>query len=498
MKMNNFITTLAALAAVVFYNGAFGAEPKDIYVDCSATSVGSGSQESPYRTIKDGCGAAVVPGSRVFVRGGTGRRYTFNSCSDAAVLRADNCELIGCDSKWIPATDYNDPEAMVTLVISESYADTSYSLGSSATFNAPITVSGNGCRVSGFRSEFGPASFRSSKGGTGLFDVFGSESVIDCCWFKGAAAENCKAGDHGVIFGGRKTDGYNTQNVVIRNCYVWLSSGGYLFYDLQDGTRVENCLVENLASLYYCDQENAASGINYYIISNTFHNCASLEDRQLLGNSQSYTPGGGEIAYNRAVHDEGVPGFYVFIQHGRQYGGNWNGDVSIHHNTIVNYDFAFMKNYYGAKYSEEVSHGQNERYCWAPKIFDNLLVNVKTNIWECSVGLFAGDNKSSFKAGSTFYNNAFYDTEFFGGPAADFEWYDLKDLSGTNTTVFVDTEPQFVNTSDPRSEGYFKLKVPLDPWVIDAWTGSDPSFPEFPRYVGAVAPQPGGFAVRIR
>ena len=472
-----------------------------IYVDCNydgSMGVSDGSIECPWRTIREGCEVAESTNSYIYVRGGTDRVYTITDCRDAGVLVADHVYLLGCDAEWNPATGYTDPEAMVTLAISDTYAGSSYALVLSSAFNAPITVNGARCRVSGFRSEFGANSFRSAQGGDGLVNVFGSGSVIENCWFKGPDVANVKAGERGVIFGGKTQDGHNTQNVAIRNCYFWLPNGNsvYPFFDLNDGTRFENCLVENVASLYFTD--NQVSHANYYIISNIFLNCASTTERQLLGNAQNNMPGGGEIAYNRAIHNNGVPGYYVFIQHGFQYGNNWYDPTYIHHNTIVGYDFAFMKNYRGGSASQESGRAQNERYCWTPNIFDNLLVDVKTNIWECAVGLFDGNNTSSFKSGSTFYNNAIYNGELLGGPATTFSWYDLKDLAGTNTTITVDANPPFVNTTDPHNDNYYRLRVPSAPWVIDAWVGPDPTSPEFPRYIGAIEPQPGGFAVRIR
>ena len=488
-----------------------------IYVDCNyddSMGPSDGSMECPWKTIKEGCDVAESTNSYIYVRGGTDRVYTFNDYRDAATLIADTVYLIGCDDDWNPATGYTDPEAMVTLAISDTYADTSKTVANADSFAAPINVRGANCRVSGFRSEFTANSFRSYYRkdnqtiniGDGLINVFGSGSIVENCWFKGPKTliGNQYASSKGIIYGGATGDGYQTKNVVIRNCYFYVpnSNSACAFYSFLDGTRFENCLVENVASLYLSG--NQVSDINYYIISNIFLNCPSSAGRQLLGNANNSTPGGGEIAYNRAIHNNGEPGYYVFVQHGAQYGNNWYKPTYIHHNTIVGYDFAFMKQYYGSSASSEASRRSgadpNCAYQWTPNIFDNLLVDVKTNIWECATGMFSGNTVSSFKPGSTFYNNALYNTEFLGGPATTFSWYDLKDLTGTNTTITVDTNPPFVNTTDPLSENYYRLKVPQAPWVIDAWVGDDPSFPDpnIPRYIGAVEPQPGGFAVRIR
>ena len=98
-----------------------------------------------------------------------------------------------------------------------------------------------------------------------------------------------------------------------------------------------------------------------------------------------------------------------------------------------------------------------------------------------------------------FTKNAVLADNFVTGSATTFDWYDIgQNLANTNTTKVLAEMPQFVNTTDPYSENFYRLKVPQEPWVIDAWVGDDPTFPEFPRYIGAVAPQPGGFAVRIR
>lgn len=468
----------------------------DIYVDCLYTGVSDGSCDAPYKTIQEGCAAAEQAGAHVYVRGGPGRDYVMSTAADSAVILSDEISLVGCDAEWNPATGYGDPtNSMANLVIADDYANQSYiAAGNKTTWAAPITIRGSMCTVSGIRSEFGNASFKQqNKGGTGLFRMEGDGFTLENCWFrmKVSFGAYAGAGTEGIVSSAAKRD------FTCRRCYVWLGkyrAGMNLMYYCNDGARVENCFFENLDTLYSGNGNDIKYG-KYYIISNIFLNCANGLDQtykgQLLGSAATYCPWGGEVAYNRVIHNNGIPGIYEFIQEGKNYGGSWcDPDTSIHHNTIVGYEIAFRSMYYtgGAM--------------WQPKIFDNIVVDTKTNISEsCGAQWQSGGitYTSSFQPGSMFRNNALLVDEFVGGPATLNPWYDLSpQLAGTNTTMYLEAMPPFINTTDPTSENYYKLKVPQATWVINAYTGDDPTFPEFPRYVGAVAPQPGGFAVRIR
>lgn len=486
----------------------------EVYVDANAVSEGFGTKASPFKTITNAV-AKAIGRETIYVRGGIGCSYRFADYRDSVMLAVPGLKIRGCDADWNPATGFADADSMARIFIADDYAEKSYTLkGNKTDWPAPFEVSASDCVISGIYAEFGSDSFKKqNRGGEGMISIAGgvSGTVVENSRFlmTGTAGTYEGAGSNGIVSGakvGSNTDP-RVRDTVIRRCYVQMikdASGHGVFWGLHNGTRFEENFACDLGTLYAsCTHNSGSDLVDYHIVSNVFLNCSNGAGGSLLGTAGNYTPARGEIAFNRAIHEDGVAGRYVFVQHGRQYGGTWQDDVSIHHNTIVGYDFAFMKEYYGGSFGEESARAQNDRYCWVPKIFDNLLVDVKTNIWECNDGKFNGfadGNTSSFRAGSFFYNNAFYNTGFLGGPATGFGWYDLKDLAGTNTTITVDVNPPFVNTTDPLNENYYRLRVPSAPWVTDAWVGDDPSFPDpdIPRYIGAVAPQPGGFAVRIR
>lgn len=488
------------------YEQQTGGALRKYYVDCLFTGTSTGKKEAPFKTIQEGCAAATQVGSMVFVRGGPGRIYSLADYRDSVTVVADSNCVYGCDADWNPATDFAATNSMVIFAVADDYASQSYILrGGSTDWPAPIRVSASDCTISGFRAEFGNNSYaQQSMGGRGLIAIDGgvSGTVIENCWFKmkdefsGYDAVSC-------VVSGPEAPSASAPKVVdtaIRRCYIWMgkyrASVGAI-WNLHNGTRFEKNLVCHLDTLFNGSSQNC--GADFHIISNIFLNCAndfSMDPHYVgwfirhLGNGE---PARGEIAYNRFIHNDGSTARYRLFQHGHNYSGCWNTDTYIHHNTIVGYDVVFESSLYN-----NASTGM----MWLPQIFDNLIVGCGSVFDESATTKWkygSIEYCSSFREGSMFTKNAVLADNFVTGSATTFDWYDIgQNLANTNTTKVLAEMPQFVNTTDPYSENFYRLKVPQEPWVIDAWVGDDPTFPEFPRYIGAVAPQPGGFAVRIR
>lgn len=499
--MNSY-KIFGALLAFAFGMASFTAVA-DVYVDCLYLGESDGSIEKPFPTLQSGCEAAVS-GDRVLVRGGSDRTYMLKSCLDSARLSLPSVSLCGCDENWKPATDYTVAESMAIIAISNNYADVSYAKsGSSTTWAAPIVIAAANCTVSGFRTEFDVDSYKKRNcGGSGLISINAgvSGTLIENCSFRmlGDVGADDSVGIDGVVSCPRVNSNTAPQvrNTVIRRCYFRMAkymASVCLFRNLQSGTRFEENFVENLDTLYAGTNQNVST-IDLSVISNIFLNCAnasSTTNGWLFNSLGNGAPGAGEIAYNRFIHDDGTESHYALFQHSAQYRGCWKGETLIHHNTIVGYDVVF---------DSPLCNGATGTM-WQPQIFDNLIVNAgavfsesATEKWKTN----AVDYVSSFLPGSIFKKNAVRCTKFVTGSATAQSWYNIDaNLEGRSTTKNLTAVPKFKNTDDPTSKEYYRLRVSDEPWVTDAYVGTDPALP-YPKYIGALPPQPNGFAVRMR
>lgn len=512
------ITDLAGARRVVddldigCYEQQSGGPVRRYYVDCLFTGESTGRKEAPFKTIKEGCAAATQVASEVYVRGGPDRHYVLADYRDSVTVGADSNKVYGCDVDWNPATGFVETNSMANLVIADDYAHQSFTLTGGTGWQPPVKVTASECTISGFYSRFGCQSYKQQNegGGEGLISLKGgiSGTTIENCWFemKDEISKFAAVGACGVVSGadpGNNIVALSVQKTCIRKCYFWMAkfrASVHLLWNLHHGTRFEENLVCHLDTLY--EGGGNLNSVDYHIVSNIFLNCSNGSNQAsggefyvgwLLKSVGNGKPASGEIAYNRFIHnaDDGISTRYRLFQHGAVYNGSWNTDTYIHHNTIVGYDIAF----------ESPLNGTSTGRPWSPNFFDNIIVSDAV-FSEDAVDQWTENSikyKSSFMPGSMFMNNAVLADNFVIGTATAKEWYDIgENLEGTNTTEYLDGMPAFVNTSDPLNENYYRLRVPSAPWVINAWVGDDPTSPEFPRYIGAVAPQPGGFAVRIR
>lgn len=492
--------------AVVLTVGLLGfTAAADVYVDCDYSNPDSdGSKERPYSSIATGCSKAE-PGVKVFVRGG-GREYFFSSCADSVPVKFYSLQVVGCDGVWNPITDFNATNDMPVVKISDEYAEKSYQQSNkSEKWPAPFEVSASKCAISGLWASFSSSSYRSNRGGKGLIAIAGgvSGTTVENCRFvmSGTNGSGPQVGEEGVVSGvySNGSSSPTARDTVIRGCYF--SLGNYkgsncIFWNLYGQTRFEGNFVTSVDTLFVGTSQGWES--TFQVVSNLFLNCCNQSDgvkTWLFGNRGRKYPNGGEIAYNRFIRNNYDAEGYYLLQHGSQYDGNWESDVLIHHNTIVGYDIAFESP--GAFEEAGTVATEKPGTVWQPKIFDNLIFNTGAVISETANAKWSGDLGTSFKPGSIFKGNAVKCDNDVIGSATSQAWY-IKgaNLDGWSTKKVLTAAPKFVNTDNPFSTGYYRLRVKDDPWVVDsAWSGDAG---EYPKYIGAVAPQARGFAVRIR
>ncbi|MGN0843987.1 MAG: hypothetical protein ACI4QT_02050 [Kiritimatiellia bacterium] len=454
---------------------------------------GDGSRTAPYRTIQEGVHAAVA-GDTVYVCGGAERAYNFADCDDAVLMDKENVKLVGCDAEWSPAAHYSETNKMVRLNVAGDYASKSYAKAGSTTWNAPIVVSASGCSVSGLYCLFGNKSFaQQNMGGTGLIYVTADDATIGASHFKMTDAAGSYSSVSCLVSCGLTSDGRYPERVRIEKIYCWMGkyrAGIGVFYGLGDGSGLYESFIENVDTLFNGPQY---SGVFLNLFSNIFLNCANESNgwtNYLIHKGGNGYPAGGEIAYNRFIHNDGSSSCYRLIGHGDTYNGCWNKEpIRIHHNTIVGYDEVFSAPLYG-----------NYGSPWKPEIFDNLIVAPNGTLfiedakalWKTNMDGTEQELTSSFIAGSTFIKNATYCPTFVSGSATSLAGYDLEgSLTGEGTTIELSAAPVFLNTDDPASADFYRLNTSANPWVANGSGGSEGTYP---TYIGALEPAHGSEA----
>lgn len=461
----------------------------DVYVDSSFEGVADGTVEKPYGTIREGCAKAGF-GDRVLVRGR--QEYRFRSGDDAAIVVEPSVRVLGCDGDWNPVVDCLASNDMPIVVVDKDYRGREW--------KSPFEIRECGCAVSGLRVQFDRGVFAGGGHREGLIAIRGnvSDTKVENCMFEMSftAGSLYEGGTNGVVAGVyvHGTSGENSaqvKNTVIRRCAFYMGESSdtiCAFFNLHAGTRFEENYVVRLGTLF-AGTNQGVQNMDLNVISNVFLNCCNQVGGRkfwLFNSNGEYSPYSGEIAYNRFVRDDYDTIGYYLLQHGRQNFGNWLGETLIHHNTIVGYDLVIESpGYKGAE-----APGKT----WSPQIFDNLIVDTQSILSETANAKWEDGCTSSFRVGSTFKGNAVQcNGDFNVGSAKSQSWYSLANLDGWGSKKVI-TAPKFMNTTDPTSKNYYRLRVKDDSWVIDNAI-SDASWP---HYIGAVVPVQRGFAVRVR
>lgn len=472
-----------------------------VYVDANAAAGGDGSVARPFKSIK-AAADDVTSEETILIRGGADRQYEILTYNDSVVLplHKTHVSIRGCDADWVPISDWSQTNDMAKVWISNEYSKASCILNGgwwndnkdyyTPDYESPFCLFGQDCVISGLRFEFGQESFKSQYyGGTGLINVDADNIIIESCAFimTDSQGHYGGAGTRGVIYGVSDL----ATNCKMRRNYVKLGKRSdeiAFFGRLRTDVLVVENYFENIDAVLGAGIDTA-SGVWVNVISNTFLNCASTSTIGYGGNGYPY---GGEIAYNRAIHNNGGDGTYYFLRYGSQYNGSWkSADTKIHHNTIVGYDAMF----YSPKYQ-----GKTNPYTWQPLIFDNIMILPGGEVIIAdAIGMWPNTNNepsvpqsgSPFREGSEFRCNALLAGAFGGGTmmvtnaTSDI----FANLGYTNTTINLTSAPVFMNTTDVRSPNYYRIKCDSSSWAAKGGYTYEGAYP---RYIGAVEPLVSG------
>lgn len=469
----------------------------EMYVDANAEVEGDGTMASPFKTLTNAV-ANAIDNEMIYLRGGAERTYAINRCDDAVVIGANQIGLTiqGCGADWTLPSGWGDTDNLAAIGLSDKYAEDSKTLTASTSFNAPFEVLAENCTISGIKCEYGKLSFKAqNQGGKGFVNVSANSFTLKNSYLKMkvASGQYDSAGCNGLLCG-MTSDATNMRAV---GCYIemgYFRTGLVPIYNGYSGSGLIQCFVKNTAAAFGSGAQTQA---DLYFASNTFYNCKNEDSGYtcwLFDCGANSYPGGGEIAYNLAIHDDGTANRYRFMQHGRQYAGSWNKEVSIHHNTIVGYDVVF-----------ETPHNSNEQRnnTWQPLIFSNLILcpqgtNIVENVAAFNAGVaqtwtYRESNKdieitTSYRPGSEYRCNALLADTFLAGEALTLiPGYDITEgLSYTNTTINLTTAPTFLNTADPASPDFYRMKGVKGDWFVSGGHTYDGAYP---AYIGALMPQ---------
>lgn len=489
----------------------------EMYVDANTAAEGDGTIGSPFKTITNAV-AHAIEHDTIYLRGGADRVYAIARCDEAVVIAKTKVDLTiqGCGADWTLPSGWGDSDNLAVIGLSDTYAADSKALTASNDYNAPFEVLAANCTISGIKCEYGKLSFKGQdQGGKGFVNVSADSFTLKNSYvrMKNASGQSTtgqydSAGCNGFLCG-LTSDATNMRAV---GCYIEM---GYYrtslipLYNGYSGSGLVQCFVKNTVSAFGSSAQTQA---NLYFISNTFYNCKNEDSNYTTwlfdAGGNSY-PGGGEIAYNLAIHDDGQTKRYRFMQHGRQHAGSWNNELKVHHNTIVGYEVVFE--------TPRNSSKQNNN-TWQPLIFSNLILCPQgTNILERVASLGndgSGDVRkwvydksaseknvqisTSYRPGSEYRCNALFADTFLAGEALTLiPDYDITEgLAYTNTTINLTSIPNFRNTDNPMSPDFYRLKGAKGDWFVSGGYSYDGAYP---RYIGAVEPLvAGGFTLYVQ
>ena len=409
----------------ILNSGVLQIRLKDVYVDSGAQINGNGSNENPFKTIREGVDACGIGGT-VHIKGGEDRVYEILTEDDLIVVDRPNIKI----KSW---GDYGNPQFIISHELSKAVENPCVvSIDAEAT---DVIISDLNFVWYGNLNETYPGS--SIGAGGRIISTSAERTLIKNCNFR--------------IEGASKFSG------IVNNAFAVACAIGDNNTSPGEGLRVEGCMFEGLTgderqmnailcgrnvevvqnvftncnkAFTYCKNTH-----NNYIgvVSNVFFECAKVPGASPWG-PWNYTQNA-DISYNIFVTSTGEP----FITKGNT---GLNGNVSIHHNTVV-----------GASEFMEISVSTD---ALRPQIRDNLIIlNEGGVVIDDKSTAIPEGMTSAFKSETSFSNNVYLASAFSGGTATELAGYRMN-VEPVNCTV-LSAAPSFIST-DPSSPDFMRVK----------------------------------------
>lgn len=445
----------------ILNSGVLQIRLKDVYVDSGAQINGNGSNENPFKFIREGVDACGIGGT-VHIKGGEDRVYDILTEDDLIVVDRPNIKI----KSW---GDYGNPQFIISHELSKAVENPCVvSIDAEAT---DVIISDLNFVWYGNLNETYPGS--SIGAGGRIISTSAERTLIKNCNFR--------------IEGASKFSG------IANNAFAVACAIGDNNTSPGEGLRVEGCMFEGLTgdarqmNAILCGRNvevvqnvftNCNKAFTYCknahdnhigVVSNVFFECAKVPGASPWG-PWNYTQNA-DISYNIFVTSTGEP----FITKGNT---GLNGNVSIHHNTVV-----------GASEFMEISVSTD---VLRPQIRDNLIILNEGGVVinDKSTAIPEGMT-SAFKNETSFNNNVYFASAFSGGTATALTGYRMN-VEPVNCTV-LSAAPRFMST-DMNSPDFMRVKSKKGDWAYATAVGG------YPNYVGAVEPlyRPNGMSIFIR
>ena len=420
------------------------------YVDCLAAKGGDGTEAKPYRTIKEAIATADNTAS-IYVRGGEGRVYTIASKEDLLSIPQyrltitsqegfENARIVV--SHELPAnTNTTKPYAITIerdafeVVLSNldfvwyGQTNSEHPANSLGDEGRLINISGDYATVKNCRFRLEGAYGKSQKSFAIRADATqggtqpGANMRIEGCLFEGVTGNDKHLN---AVFAGNNP-------VIVQNVFT---NCNYSFTPLKEG----------------CDFVTFSS--------NSLYECNSIYTANMVFGGSAELPNG-EISYNKFITGTATP-FIVLGSHGLH-----ESNSRVHHNTVI-----------GASSFMRVEISKPDRKV-KPKIYDNLILLAPGGIViEDVTTLFSGGT-SYFDSETTFNNNVYLASAYFGKALSGSEGYEMTVAPVDCRTL---TEmPRFLSTVAGDADEY-RLRSKKDGWAYATSVGG------YPNHVGAVDP----------
>lgn len=294
-----------------------------------------------------------------------------------------------------------------------------------------------------------------------MLAITANHCLADGCEFHQSGVGNWSWGGDGCVASLAEQNAHNSvgRYLIVRNCQfegIKRGDSGVRAVRAGDDCEIYNNVYTDCNGYFYPVKQTSGG----FFCSNRVENCT----KPIYSNGGNY----GEISNYEIAYNIFVNSGVTFLQ---KEGNGMTGDVRIHHNTVIGCDKFILLN----------------KASMTPTIFDNLIISpTGTLIVDDNTTIPAGQT-SGFKAGSSLKGNAYLVGAFNGGTAEALDGYDLKDLEQSDNNV-LSLSPEFENTEDVLSEGFYRLNATRYPWVLQGTSGPGDAYP---TYIGAVAPSSG-------